>query len=188
MGHYCPCMFSTKSASRPPAWTLAWNPGIPSAAAEDKPSACSVMPLQEGGYCLNWQLSPVLIPCYSGKGTEKGELQGQFSISIDHRLCGELMEARQVTSSRALLHPRGCFRNRQLKSFNLGKFPACHPYHSPRHAGVNAGGGHPGWQPPVSAHPGGKSSSSCTASTLLPCSAGTLWGAQAELAFSDLLC
>lgn len=110
---------------------------------------------------------------YSGKGTEKGELQGQFSISIDHQLRGEPTGARQVTSSQALLHPRGCSRNRQLKSFNLGRFPGCHPYHSSRHAGVNTGKGHPGWQPPVSAHPGGKSSSSHTASARLPSSAGT---------------
>ena len=134
---------------------------------------CSATPLQEEGYHLNWQLSPDLLSHYSGKETEEGEFQGQFSISIDHQLCREPTEARQVTSSQAPVHPRGCSRNRQLKSFNLGKFPACHPYHSPRHAGVNAGEGLPGWQPPVSAHPGGKSSSSRTASALHPCSAGT---------------
>lgn len=134
------------------------------------------------------------MPSYSGKAAEKGELQGQFSISFTHWLCKKPTEATQVTSYRTPVHPRGCFRNRQLKNSRQGKFPACHPYHSPRRARwgfkrwrrmpflTAPGHGGPGADGELDQLPLAQPTHS------VPTLRGHLRGTQAELAFSDLLC
>lgn len=98
-----------------------------------------------GGSTLSWLLNLAPVPGYSGQAKEKGKLQGQLSISFTHQLRRKPLEAIQVTSYQAPVHPRSCFRSRQLKNSRQGKFPACHSYHSPRHVygGLNAGEGCP---------------------------------------------
>lgn len=141
MGLHYPCIFSIESVSRSSTWALAWIWSIPNSGEEDETSACSVMPLQEGPHCLSWLLILAPVSGYSCQAKGKDKLQGQFSISFTHQLCRKPTEAIQVTSYRALVHPRSCFRSRQLKNSRQGKFPACHSYHSPRHVygGLNAG-------------------------------------------------
>lgn len=78
------------------------------------------MLLQEEEHWLKWQLTPALVPSYSGDAEEEGKLQGRFSISLTQQLCRKPMEATQVTSYRVPAQPRGCSRNRQLESSHQG--------------------------------------------------------------------
>lgn len=83
---------------------------------------CFIPLLWERECRLNWRLFLTPVPSYSGKAEEKGNLRGQFSIFFTHWLCRKPMEAMQVTSYGALIHPRGCLRNRQLKTAVRGRF------------------------------------------------------------------